>query len=455
MNQPRRVEALAPLAVVLGMLMAMTPAAGLADTTPAASDPTDDSLTSPAAEPEPLPIPAGWLDAQSLLRLPNWLQLGLAFTAEPMANPLGGERPAASWLEQASLSLNIGSGLTLDPARWRELDHWSLSTTLTHTSGDGLYGQRIGALLPPQQIAYPSGFLLSEASLSRKGGTGWIDLKGGLVPINPDFVAAPILDFYVHSALNDTLNLSLNGVPISPYAALGGIVQVKPAADVSLRYGWFDLSSTKPLATWLGSPPPFRGPAEGAVQMLQMNWTPAALAPANDTPLQACRTPTGVRRHRSGCREPVTVQNKLPGALLSLGGYTTTRQGRGVYGSATLRSGLPLGLDERIWLGGAWAPISSGSLAPNFVAGGLVVQGPLPKRPLDLLVLGAGRAGLGPKASQGWHSPDEGMVELGYQWRLNETLALQPTLQWILNPSGGDRPLPGILTTSLQISLTF
>ena len=434
-----------PLGFLLAATLLLLPAPGRADTTPSDSTPP----------PTPIQPPRVWPSSQQLLRLPDWLALGLAFSAEPMANPLGGERPAAVWLEQTSLTLSAGRGLNRDPLQWRELDHWRLSTTLTHTGGDGLYGQRIGALLPPQQIAYPSGFLLSEASIHRLSGAGWLDLKAGLVPINPEFIAAPILNFYVHSALNNTLNLSLNGVPISPYAGAGAIVQLRPGPDLSLRYGWFDLSSTKPLATWLGSPPPFRGSPKGAVQMLQLNWTPAAWAPSGTTPLQACRTSAGVVRRRGDCHQPVAVQNQLPGALVSLGGYDTTRGTGGLYGSATVRSGLPFGLAERIWIGGAWAPVGNGNLAPDFVAGGLVVQGPLPSRPLDVLVLGAGRAGLSPTAGPSWPSRYEAMAELGYQWQLNASLAIQPTLQWIFHPSGGDQPLPGILTTSLQLSLSF
>jgi porin len=157
------------------------------------------------------------------------------------------------------------------------------------------------------------------------------------------------------------------------------------------------------------------------------------------------------------------VQNQLPGALFSLGGYSTTQQAGGIYGSATWRSGLPLGLDERLWIGGAWSPNDGGSIGPTFLAGGLVVQGPLPGRPMDVLVLGAGRAGLKPNLNAklnasrtgAWRSAYEGMVELGYQLQLNRSLGLQPSLQWIVNPSGADRPLPGILAAGLQLTFSF
>jgi len=404
---------------------------------------------------ELLEVKEGWLDSQRLLQLPDWLTLGLTYTAEPMANPLGGERFQAAWVGQTSLALSVGTGLARPITQWREQDHWTLSTTLTHTGGNPDFSSRIGARFPLQQVAYPDGLLLSEASVMRSSGTGWLAVRAGIVPLNPAFVTAPVFDFYVHSAFNNTLNLSIDGLPINPYASLGGIVSLRPHPELTLRYGWFDLSSTEPLARWLGSPAPFNSSPGGSAQLLQLSWQPAGLAPAADKPLQGCRSAAGVVRRRGACSQPVAVQNQLPGALFSLGGYSTSRQAGGIYGSATWRSGLPLGLDERLWIGGAWTPNDGGSFGPAFLAGGLVVQGPLPGRPLDVLVLGAGRASLNPSLTAAWPSVYEGMVELGYQLQLNRSLALQPSLQWIVNPSGADRPVPGILAAGLQLTFSF
>jgi porin len=47
------------------------------------------------------------------------------------------------------------------------------------------------------------------------------------------------------------------------------------------------------------------------------------------------------------------------------------------------------------------------------------------------------------------------MVELGYQLQINANLNLQPTLQWILNPSAAPQPVPSILAAILQLSLSF
>ena len=414
------------------------------------------SDTNPPAEtPAPLQLPNGWQIDEQLLDLPDWVDLGINVTAEPMANPLGGERQRAGWMGQTSLVLDVGPGLTRPQAQWREPDHWQLNLTLNHYTGDPTYSLDIGALFPLQQIAYPSGALLSEASLTRNAGDGWLELKGGILPLNPDFISSPIFDLYVHSSFNDTLNIALNGLPISPYAAFGGTVAIQPSPDLQVRYGWFNLSSTEPLAEWLGSPRPFVGIADGSAQLLQLSWSPAALGADADTPIQACRTARGVVRHRPSCQHTIAVANQLPGGLIQLGGFHTSSQSRGLYGSATLRSGVPLGLDDRIWIGGALSGGQAGAISPSFLAAGLVVQGIIPDRPFDLLLLAAGRAGLQQGSVPDWTSTYEAMVELGYQVRLNNNLMLQPTVQWILNPSADPQPVPGILAAGLQLIANF
>lgn len=418
----------------------------------AAADPSS-STTQPS---ELLEVKDGWLNSARLLQLPGWMNLGFSWTAEPFINPVGGAQQLGNWVQQSSVALAVGSGLSTARGQWREIDHWTVNANVNHNAGNPNYAGTIGALFPLQQVAYPSGFLLSELSLNRNSGNGWLQLKGGIVPLNPPFITAPILNSYVHSAFNNTLNLSLVNrfsrnpvtLPISPYAALGGSVSVQPAADLNLRYGWFDLASTNGIAGLLGGPPLPPLPGGGSAQILQLEWSPAALGAGSSTTLQACRTGERVRRRGSSCSRPVQVSNQLPPGLVSLGGISSAAQGEAAYASLTLRSGIPLGLDERLWLGGSWATTTDGSLRPSFVGGGWVIQGTLPGRPLDLLVIGAGRAaGLG--------SGYEGMVELGYQWQVNANLNLQPTLQWILHPSAITPTPPGILAAGLQIAVSF
>ena len=415
---------------------------------PALADPS----TPASGEVELIELNNSWPTLQTLLDLPDWMELQGSFTAEPLFNPIGGLRSAGSWIQQTSLDLTLGSGLNQPTERWDEFDHWRLNLNVNHDAGDAYYNQQIGALFSLQTAANPVGLYFSEASVERKRGDGWLGVKAGILPLDPEFVAAPVLNFYVHASLNDTLNLYTPNLPIDPFAALGGVLSIHPSDSVTVRYGLFDLSTTQGIGKWLTDFPDGVPDGSGSAQFLQLTLEPDGWGAATATPIAACRTPQGISRRGGTCSQPVQVQNQLPAGSINLGGFITSENGDGVYGTVTWRSGLPLGLDDRLWVGGSYTPDSAQVIATSFIAGGVVIQGPLPGRPLDVALLGIGRGGLSNQLST---SPYEGMLELGYKIQLNESLNLQPTLQWIFNPSGASEPVPGILAAGMQIELNF
>jgi porin len=148
----------------------------------------------------------------------------------------------------------------------------------------------------------------------------------------------------------------------------------------------------------------------------------------------------------------VQVERQLPGGLLQLAAYAGTGPNRGLYGSATVPMALPWGLDHRLWAAAAAGLDTAANPTPNYIGGGLVSQGVLPGRPFDLLILGVARAGFSPITSPGLSY--EGVVELGYQIRINRSFNLQPSLQWIINPGGAGR-VHGVFATGLQLGFSF
>lgn len=381
-----------------------------------------------ASEPPAIPEERQPQSLEKSLKLPSWLKLELSYTAEPMANPLGGLAQSSAWIQKSSITLSASRGHERPKESWSELDHWRVNLNLNHVSGDASYAERIGAFLNPQTLSYPTAFYPTELSLERHAGDGWLEFKAGVLPLESDFegalMTAPIFNSYVHSALNDTYNILLNGLPINPYSTLGAVVDLKARPDLTLRYGWRDLNAP----TWSSTPAGL-----GSAHVLQLDYSPASLTR---------RAPAGT---------------SLPPGLISVGAFrTSAKGGEGLYGSVTFRSGLNLGMDDRVWIGGSYSPSVSLDPAPSFVGGGLVVQGLFPKRPFDVLVLGGGHAGLSSQASPSFPTkPYEGLIELGYRLQINPNLNLQPTLQWIFNPSGTNAPTPGILTTGVQISLNL
>ncbi len=382
-------------------------------------------------------------DLNGLLQLPGWLDLQLQLQAQPLANPAGGDRQDASWMQQLSLDVVAGPGLAKPIEQWSEADHWSSHVQLMLFSGNPNYGSTIGAGFPLQSTAHPTGLWLTEASIERKAGAGQLGIKAGVFSLNPGFISAPVLDAYMHSALNDTLNLNVSGLPINPYTAPG--IQLAWQPDPSgnwgeWRYGAFLLDPQTNLAALFGVNPD-QPRINGHTQLLQWSYGRLPGATALQQPIQH-----GEQR----------ISRQLPPPLLQIAtGYLDNRSTGNVDGAAaatlTLAAPLPLGLDNRVWLGLNAGFAWDSNPVPLFLAGGWLSQGIIPSRPLDVLALGVGSSRFSPTLSPGQGS--ETVVELNYNWLVNANLSLQQVLQLILNPDG--RNAAPILAAGIGLTLQF
>ncbi len=358
-----------------------------------------------------------------------------------MANPSGGLQQGGSWMQQLTLDLEFGSGLQSDPDRWTEADHWRSRVQLSLFNGQANWSKQIGAAFPLRSSAHPSGLWLTEANVERQPGNGSVGLKAGLFALNPDFIEAPVLNAYVHSALNNTLNLNVAGLPINPAIAPGVRLSWTPARDGrwgSWQLGSFWLNPTDELAGLFGANPglPAR---QGSAQLLQWRYD---------------QLPGAEQLRTAIARPEGPVPRQLPPPLLQLAGGMVLADGSSsgaMAGTLTLAPSLPIGLDNRLWLGVNAGQERSDNPVPLFLAGGRLNQGLLPGRPLDVLALAYGRSRLQPPLGPAGQA--ESVLELNYSWRVNRKLSLQPVLQLILNPEGSGRA--PILATGLGLNLQF
>jgi porin len=105
------------------------------------------------------------------------------------------------------------------------------------------------------------------------------------------------------------------------------------------------------------------------------------------------------------------------GAYVSIEGPVPDLQGW----SAWLRAGVANGRAQ---------------IVANYIGTGLVKQGLLPNRPDDRLGMAVARAGIGPaRQPLGLHKA-ETTFEASYQYKVHDTLALQPDVQYVHHPSG-------------------
>ena len=383
--------------------------------------------------------PAAWGPTlQTLLKLPPWLNLSLDLTAEPMggqAAPLGS---SGAWMQQVAFNAALSRGLGKDRTAWQELDHWKANLQLMAYSGNPNLNQRLGTAFPLQTTAHPVGLWLTEASVQREAAGGSVFVKAGLMSMNPGFVQTDVLNSYVHSALNNTLNLEINGLPINPYMAPAASLHLRLGHSSELRLGQFWLDNVNNLAGMFGVNPQ-QPPSVGSLQLVQWNFSDLPGSALLEQPI------------RQGTR---LVARQLPQPMLQLGGLNTTgpQPNVGLYGSLTLAVPLPIGLDHRIWVGFNHGLTPQDDPYPTFMAGGWLAQGLLPGRPLDVLALGYGRTTFGNSFGPGLKP--EGVLELNYTIPLNSTVALQPVVQWILQPGGNSNRGPA-LAAGVQLNLSF
>ena len=426
-------------------------AAAPQDSTPQESTPAEPIPQQPNGQ-EPLAAATDWPTLNSLLKLPNWAQLGLTIQSDVLGNPVGGTNHLGNWIQQTTLDAQVSPGFGKPVGQWQEADHWSAHLQLSAFTGTSGYGTSIGAAFPITATDHPLGLWLTEASVERHAGNGAVDVKAGLFALNPGFVDAPVLDAYVNSVFNNTLNLNLLGLPISPFLTPGLEVHWRPGSAGQgesagfgpygeWRYGAFFLDPQVNLASLFGVNPN-QTPINGYLQAVQWSFDRLPGRRALEQPIQL---------------DGHFISRVLPKPLLQVGaGYlqdqTDNTASPGVFGTLTVAVPTPLGLDNRFWIGVSDGITTTTNPDPVFVSAGWMSQGVIPGRPLDVLALGVGRSNFNSQINP--ELTPESVIELNYNATINSSLSLQPFLNWVLNP-GGSHTIANVLALGLQVQLQF
>ena len=377
---------------------------------------------------------------------PQWLDLNLDFTAQPVVGVSGGQDPSASsWMQQISAELTLGAGLNKDPSSWTPLDHWQIQLGLSQLTGNTTLNQQLGTSYPLQSLVTPTGTWFTQASLARLEGENQIDwsMNAGVISIEDNLMEIPSLNYYINDTLNTPYNLSVTGLPIAPLTATGAQIGWHHKQLGSFDYGYYNLNQTHQIAASLGVTP-LTPKLEGSLQIVQ--WSINPLANSQDTTIKES-------------------EQNLPDPLIQLGGYfsnthldvsANTNPGdgtnNGIYGTVTWPLSLPIGENNLIWISSSLSHNPNNNPLISYTAGGLLSQGVLPGRPLDVLAVGFNRNGFSQSITP--NQSYEGVLELNYTIQISESLQIQPLMQWIINPSGiGSEPT--IWATGAQINLSI
>ena len=399
-----------------------------------------------------LGAPAKGEPLKSLLGFPDWIDFDLQFTSEPMGGLQGGLNPSASsWFQTTVMGLSMSTGLTKPDKNWEELDHWQVNLELTNQAGNPNLNTELGSEFTLQTLVNPVGTWITAANVERNRGDSWWSASAGLLSLDPEFLVTPATNSYINSTLNNTLNLLVVGLPINPFVTPGIRVEAHSDTMGSLAYGYFLLDPETSIASSLGVNPE-QPQVRGGVQTVQWSTNPLRSRKDLLEPM-----PLGNSR--------ITVERTLPAPEAQLGCYIASTQllrtetegvgeglNRGVYGSLTWPVGLPIGMDNRLWVAGRISLDPANNPYPTYLGAGWLSQGPLNNRPRDVLALGLSRTSFSPNLSPG--ATYEGVVELNYSIYLSDAVQIQPVLQWIINPEGKGK-IQDILAGGIQLNLSL
>lgn len=383
-------------------------------------------------------------------------RFGFDYLAQPIVNPVGGLTNEFSWLNGLWLQLELGRGLNLDPEQWKEIDHWVFKLETALVRGNSAYYKQVGAAYPLQSMT-SSGQWLSELTIRREPGKNGVGIKAGVFSLNPGFMEAEVFDFYVHSALNDTFNNEVPALPIAPLTSLGVQLNLSSSSTTPSHQLSIGAFTIVPTDTFGQSIQPGSSPLNlrGAIGLLQWQYGFA-------------------RRERSGDQGLSMASDSVPDLLpepgVMLGSYwsqTSSAQpvsrsrstvpvglNRGVYATSTLKlPRLPgAGLHSRAWIASQYGLDWGNNPAPVFWGAGVLIQGVLPGRPLDVTGIAGASTGFSPSINPGQYQ--ESLLEINHQIQVSPLLSLKPFAQLILTPSGIPSR-PAILATGLQAAIRF
>ncbi|MBJ7259629.1 MAG: carbohydrate porin [Chthoniobacterales bacterium] len=356
------------------------------------------------------------------------------YTAQVWGNVAGGIEQNASYLGLLQFGLDIDLEKVIG---WKGA---SFNTTWVWMSGDQPTPLLVGSDYAVSGLEASAGFRCLDLWVQQNLFDGKLTLRAGMFNADRDFTISEYSSFFLNSAFGWPVVYDgmLGGVPAYPYAAPGISASWQPAD------GWI-------LQTAVMQGEAFTQDANFYWNFNRMN----GLMFLNEAIYSWKRAPL-----------PGTV--KL-GAIFQTG-YQDVPDGSGetwgsgfyyaiidqaVYDEPGSTADSPQGLG---WFarGGFSAPQKSSPLG-MILQSGFVYSGLFPGRDDDSTGLALGwnqESSYESSGSQGSSRGLEMVVEASYQWQISPWFAVQPDLQYIIQP-GGSTAIPNALVLGLSVSVDF
>lgn len=353
---------------------------------------------------------------------PKALSFSASATAEVWSNLKGGVETGSVGLTMADATLALDGAAFGQSGLTGEL-------SMVATNGNSLSAM-IGDLQTASNIENDGSLHLYQAWVRQAIGEDTA-IKAGILDLNADFDTKDTASLFINSAHGvgpDISGSGLYGAPVWPLGTTAIMVQSKLRPDLTVQAGVYNGVPRDPdhahAFAAIG-----HNRDDGVLSIGQADWIFA----------KDVRVAIGVW-HNSAKLAPID-----PDQTENVSGQT------GVYG--VIEGPIP-GLDQtRGWIRLGHVEEKASALS-GYLGAGLVRQGLIPGRLDDLIGLSVARAQL----SKGARRLDENLgtaetaIELTYAIQINEHLAIQPDLQYIIHP-GGDRTLDDALVIGVRLAV--
>jgi len=390
---------------------------------------------------------------------PSGVKLSVVYDGAAFANAKGGVRTGSTYTSNLNLQLDVDLGRIVG---WPD--------TIVYLDGVWLQGGLPSSLVGDAQgvssISAPNAVKLYEGWIQKNFSHNQVSVLAGLYDLNSEFYRLQSAGLFLNSSFGMGPEFSQSGVEgpsVFPDTALGVRIALKPVEDIVIRTAMLD-------GVPLDRPNGNRGAFERGDGLLIV----AEVAFLDRPPLEG-RRPS--QRFRVGRQAMLAEYN----TKLAIGGWHYTAafddlsetqadgkpvQHRGSSGFYALVDRLlyksPDHPDQRLT---GFLQVGIGDNRVNrfgsYLGAGLTVTGPFEARSTDEIGLGLAYARNGShytraQTAQGLPVENaEKSIELTYLMQLNSWLALQPDVQYIINPNTQIPALSNALAVQLRFEVMF
>ena len=260
-------------------------------------------------------------------------------------------------------------------------------------------------------------------------------LAAGRMGVGDDFVTTEAMNVYVNDAFNPgpiSLAYNLPAFLSNPFAAFGIRVDVRPVETFYISGGVYNASPGTVKNPRFDGHIDF-GFGDGAILIAEAGFTPGGDKEIGDGYRFGVYYDTG--KFNDVAEDGISETGNY--GFYAIAEQTVYRE--------TMNGSQGLTL----WASGTLAPDEEINTFPYFLSGGMLYEGLIPGRDEDVAAFGAAYGIL----SRDIEGQDfEIALEWTYVYRLYPWRALQPDVQWIINP-GGTGDIPDALVAGVQISL--